>query len=140
VVWLNEAQFYLGAPAGGLGERVASGLRELLRDPQRAPVLVLATLWPQYWDRLTYRPPADANDPHAQAREDPHAQARELLTGRDITVPTTFTAVQLRLLAATRDTRMVLAARAEDGRAAQFLAGAPDWPPVTGTPRRPPLR
>jgi hypothetical protein len=56
VVWLNEAQFYLQAADGGLGERVAAGLRELLRDPARAPVLVLATLWPQYWDTLTARP------------------------------------------------------------------------------------
>ena len=46
VVWLNEAQFYLDAADGGLGERVAAGLRELLRDPVRAPVLMLATLWP----------------------------------------------------------------------------------------------
>ena len=46
VVWLNEAQFYLDAAEAGLGERVAAGLRELLRDPARAPVLVLATLWP----------------------------------------------------------------------------------------------
>jgi len=40
VVWLNEAQFYLDA-GGGLGERVAAGLRELLRellrDPARTP-------------------------------------------------------------------------------------------------------
>ena len=56
VVWLNEAQFYLDAADGGLGERVAAGLRELLRDPARAPVLVLATLWPQFWDSLTARP------------------------------------------------------------------------------------
>jgi hypothetical protein len=55
VVWLNEAQFYLGAP-GGAGERVAAGLRELLRDPARGPVLVLATLWPEYWGELTRRP------------------------------------------------------------------------------------
>ena len=43
VVWLNEAQFYLDPAEAGLGERVAAGLRELLRDPGRAPVLVLAT-------------------------------------------------------------------------------------------------
>ena len=49
VVWLNEAQFYLDAP-GGLGERIAAGLREALRDPARGPVLVLATLWPQHWE------------------------------------------------------------------------------------------
>jgi hypothetical protein len=54
VVWLNEAQFYLDAD-GGLGERVAAGLRELLRDPAWAPVLVLATLWPGFWDTLTAR-------------------------------------------------------------------------------------
>ena len=66
VVWLNEAQFYLDAE-DELGERVAAGLRELLRDPARAPVLVLATLWPGFWDALTARP-AGRDDRHAQAR------------------------------------------------------------------------
>ena len=89
VVWLNEAQFYLDVADGGLGERVAAGLRELLRDPARAPVLVLATLWPQFWDGLTARPAGGA---------DPHAQARELLAGHDITVPAAFTAAQLQRL------------------------------------------
>src|SRR6202007_177569 len=37
VVWLNEAQFSLEVAEGGLGEQVAAGLRELLRDPGRAP-------------------------------------------------------------------------------------------------------
>ena len=83
VVWLNEAQFYLDVADGGLGEQVAAGLRELLRDPARAPVLVLATLWPQFWDGLAARPAGGA---------DPHAQARELLAGHDITVPAAFTA------------------------------------------------
>ena len=45
---LNEAQFYLDVTDGGLGERVAVGLRQLLRDPGRALVLVLATLWPEF--------------------------------------------------------------------------------------------
>jgi len=48
VVWLNEAQFYLDPAEAGLGERVAAGLRELLRALGRAPVLVLATMWPQF--------------------------------------------------------------------------------------------
>jgi len=86
VVWLNEAQYYLDPADGALGERVAAGLRELLRDPARAPVLVLATLWPRYWDTLTARPAGGA---------DPHAQARELLAGHDITVPAAFTPAQL---------------------------------------------
>ena len=118
VVWLNEAQFYLDVADGGLGERVAAGLRELLRDPARAPVLVLATLWPQYWHTLTARPPDGA---------DPHAQARELLAGHEITVPAAFTAVQLDQLSKTGDPRLAQAAAvAQDGQVIQFLAGAPE--------------
>jgi len=118
VVWLNEAQFYLDVPDGGPGERVAAGLRELLRDPARAPVLILATLWPQYWDTLTARPPGGA---------DPHAQARDLLAGSDIAVPATFTPAQAAQLAGSQDARLALAARlAADGQVTQFLAGAPE--------------
>ena len=117
VIWLNEAQFYLDAP-GGLGERVAAGLREQLRDPDRDPVLVLATLWPQFWDTLTTRPSA--------GQDDLHAQARELLSGRDITVPAAFTAAQVRMLAGAADPRLAMAAAARDGEVIQFLAGAPE--------------
>jgi hypothetical protein len=117
VVWLNEAQFYLDAP-DGLGEQVAAGLRELLRHPGRGPVLVLATLWPQFWDTLTARPPA--------GQDDPHAQARELLSGQDITVPAAFTADQVEMLAGTADPRLAMAATARDGQVVQFLAGAPE--------------
>ena len=118
VVWLNEAQFYLDVADGGLGERVAAGLRELLRDPARAPVLVLVTLWPGFWNTLTARPPGGA---------DPHAQARELLAGHDIPVPAAFTPAQAGQLAGSGDARLVLAARlAVDGQVIQFLAGAPE--------------
>jgi RNA polymerase sigma factor (sigma-70 family) len=118
VVWLNEAQFYLNTPDSDLGERVAAGLRGLLRDPARAPVLVLATLWPQFWDRLTARPLGSA---------DPHAQARELLSGRDIPVPATFTAAQLQSLGQVGDSRLAMAAAAApDRHITQFLAGAPE--------------
>ena len=117
VVWLNEAQFYLDAEAG-LGERVAAGLRELLRNPAKDPVLVLATMWPRFWDTLTARP-ADGDDRHAQARE--------LLAGHDITVPAAFTPAQMGQLADAGDARMTLAARsAPDGEVIQFLAGAPE--------------
>ena len=118
VVWLNEAQFYLDVQEGGLGERVAAGLRELLRDPARTPVLVLATLWPQFWDALTARPPGHV---------DPHAQARELLVSHDITVPATFTEAQLEQLRESEDPRLTQAAEAaEDGQVIQFLAGVPE--------------
>jgi uncharacterized protein YidB (DUF937 family) len=118
VVWLNEAQFYLDVADGGLGERVAAGLRELLRDPARAPVLVLTTLWPEFWDGLTARPAGGT---------DPHAQARELLAGWDITVPAAFTAAQLQRLSQAGDARLAQAAAgAQDGQVIQFLAGAPE--------------
>ncbi len=118
VVWLNEAQYYLDPTDGALGERVAAGLRELLRDPARAPVLVLATLWPRYWDTLTARRDKGA---------DPHAQARELLAGHDITVPAAFTPAQLDQLGKAEDARLALAAAtAQDGHVIQFLAGAPE--------------
>jgi uncharacterized protein YidB (DUF937 family) len=119
VVWLNEAQFYLDVAAGGLGERVAAGLRELLRDPARAPVLVLATLWPEFWGRLTARLSADVADPYAQARE--------FLSGRDISVPAAFTAAQRQQLVDAADPRLARAAEAaEGGQVIQFLAGAPE--------------
>ena len=117
VVWLNEAQLYLET-ADERGGRVAAGLRELLRDPGRAPVLVLATLWPEYWHTLTARPAGG---------EDRHAQARELLAGHNVTVPAAFTPAQLSQLARAADMRMALAARsAPDGEVIQFLAGAPE--------------
>ncbi|MEV0584571.1 hypothetical protein [Nonomuraea sp. NPDC050310] len=118
VVWLNEAQFYLAPDQ--LGEQVASGLRELLRDTRRGPVLVLATLWPQYWDALTTRPEAGAPDPHAQARE--------LLTGHMIAVPDAFTRPDLQAMTdrAKGDPRLAEASEhAADGQITQYLAGAP---------------
>ena len=117
VVWLNEAQFYLDTP-DGLGEQVAAGLRELLRDRARRPVLVLTTMWPSFWASLTSRP---TNDP------DLHAQARELLTGRDITVPSRFNLAQLAQLNQAGDVRLSQAAKgAQDGQIIQFLAGVPE--------------
>jgi hypothetical protein len=118
VVWLNEAQFYLDPAEAGLGEKVAAGLRELLRDPGRAPVLVLATVWPGFWATLTVRPAAG---------EDQHPDARELLAGHDIPVPAKFTLAQLSQLTQSADVRMRLAAgSAPDGEVIQFLAGAPE--------------
>ena len=82
-------------------------------------MLVLATLWPEFWNTLTARPPGDGADPHAQARE--------LLEGRDISVPLAFTAAQLQQARETGDPRLAQAAAgAEDGQVIQFLAGAPE--------------
>ncbi|MFI9836305.1 hypothetical protein ACIHFD_04690 [Nonomuraea sp. NPDC051941] len=120
VVWLNEAQFYLQDQTGDehtRGEQVAAELRELLRDPQRAPVLVLATLWPERWDVLT-----------SPAQPDRHAHARQLLIGRDIPVPTAFTDADRDVLIgqASHDPRLAEAARyARAGHITQYLAGVP---------------
>ncbi|MFI1386355.1 tetratricopeptide repeat protein [Embleya sp. NPDC020886] len=118
VVWLNEAQFYL-EPAG-VGERVAAELRELLRDPTRRPVLVLATLWSDpHWTTLTATP--------AAGTPDSHAQARALLTGTDLRVPEAFTGTDLDAVRerAVEDPRLVNALVAgDDGRVTQYLAGA----------------
>ena len=116
VIWLNEAQLYLDTPDG---EEVAAALRELLRDDKRAPILILATLWPEHWSTLTTRPGYSAPDPHAQARE--------LLAGCDISVPSAFNETQLRELADADDPRLLQAASyASDGEVAQYLASAPE--------------
>ena len=91
VVWLNEAQFYLDVAEAGWANGSPPGCGTCCATRPARPVLVLATLWPQFWDALTARP---AGGP------DPHAQARELLAGRDITVPAAFTAAQLQQLRA----------------------------------------
>jgi hypothetical protein len=122
VVWLNEAQHYLLTTPAALGERVAAGLRELLRDPGRRPVLVLATVWPEYWAALATPPAPVPGEP------DPHAQARDLLAGADIPVPDAFAGPALAALHAAcgDDPRLAEAgARAGHGRVTQYLAGAP---------------
>jgi uncharacterized protein YidB (DUF937 family) len=116
VVWLDEAQRYLDT-GDDTGERVAAGLHALLGDPGRGPVLVVATLWPEYWSTLTTR-----TDP------DRHAQARDLLSGHKIDVPEHFSPAALSRLAkeAGADPRLAEAAdRAADGQITQYLAGAP---------------
>ncbi|MER7455652.1 hypothetical protein [Micromonospora sp. NPDC126480] len=122
VVWLNEAQHYLLVTANpALGEKIAAGLRTLLEDPDRGPVLVLATLWQEYWDILTSRPPA--------GQPDPYAQARVLLDGTEVRVPEAFTSdADLRDVArASGDPRLHQAIEnAEANRVAQYLAGVPE--------------
>ncbi|MEV7318362.1 hypothetical protein AB0N56_36280 [Streptomyces microflavus] len=121
VVWLNEAQHYLGDRA--VGEQVAAAVHALLIDPERAPVLVLGTLWPKYFKQYTALP-------DAEGEEDPHSRVRELLAGRTESVPDAFDAAALAaasVLAAGGDGLLADAltrARA-DGRLSQDLAGVP---------------
>ncbi|MFI9585765.1 tetratricopeptide repeat protein [Streptomyces sp. NPDC052236] len=120
VVWLNESQHYLLTPGNPAGEEIAAGLRELLRDRRRGPVLVLGTMWPEYRATLMTEPLAQ--------EKNPHAQARLLLTGREIAVPGHFDGAAMHDLksAAAADPRLAIAAeRAAGGGITQYLAGAP---------------
>ncbi|WP_063753269.1 helix-turn-helix domain-containing protein [Streptomyces sp. NRRL S-87] len=120
VVWLNEAQHYLGDARRG--ERVAAALRALLTAPDRGPVLVLGTLWPEYARRYTA--------PHTPGAPDPHSHVRELLAGRIVPVAEVFDAKALReaTVRAKAGDRLLadaLGRAGTSGRVAQDLAGAP---------------
>ena len=120
VVWLNDLQHYLLTRSSDMSERVAAGLRRLLRDRARAPMLILGTLWPEHWASLMKS--SSAGGPGQRS------QACELLAGRTIRVPEAFTndgleAVQV---ASAHDPRLAEAlAHAYQGQIAQFLAGVP---------------
>uniref|UniRef100_UPI003F4992F8 hypothetical protein n=1 Tax=Streptomyces sp. CA-136453 TaxID=3240050 RepID=UPI003F4992F8 len=60
-IWLNELQRYVG-------EQAAAGLRNLLQDSTSGPVLVLATVWPEFFSALTAPPVPGGPDPYPQAR------------------------------------------------------------------------
>ncbi|MFE4019276.1 helix-turn-helix domain-containing protein [Streptomyces sp. NPDC059101] len=121
VVWLNEAQHYIGN--ADVGEQVAAALHTLLTHPDRRPVLVLGTLWPEYADQYTALPRPSAADPHSRVRE--------LLAGRTFTVPDTFAPEDLRAatdLAQNGDLLLAdtLTRARSHGRITQDLAGAPE--------------
>jgi len=104
VVWMNEAQDYLG----GDGEPVAARLRTLLADRSRAPVLVLGTLWPEH---------------HATLTQKPGTQVRQVLDGTVITVPNAFTGAALHQAAV----HLAWAVeKADAGQVTQYLAGGPE--------------
>ncbi|MFF8867497.1 helix-turn-helix domain-containing protein [Streptomyces sp. NPDC015139] len=121
VVWLNEAQHYLGDRAAG--ERIAAAVHRLLISPDRGPVLVLGTLWPAYAHQYTALPYPGGGDPHSRVRE--------LLSHRTVTIPDFFDAPALAAAAALAEDGDGLLADAltrthSDGRVTQDLAGAPE--------------
>ncbi|MGW5497751.1 hypothetical protein, partial [Streptomyces olivaceoviridis] len=120
VVWLNEAHHYLGDLTAG--ERIAAAIHHLLTSPQRGPVLVLGTLWPEYVKQYTALPPV--------GQADPHSRVRELLAGRTVRVPDSFDARALAAATALAEGGDRLLADAltrarVDGRLTQDLAGGP---------------
>ncbi|MEV5901312.1 hypothetical protein [Streptomyces sp. NPDC052127] len=121
VVWLNEAQHYLGDRA--VGEQIAAAVHRLLVSRERGPVLVLGTLWPEYAHQYTSLP--------APGAEDPHSRVRELLSGSTLTVPDVFDAQAVAAADALAECGDVLLGNAltrarTDGRVTQDLAGAPE--------------
>ncbi|MFB7945609.1 tetratricopeptide repeat protein [Kitasatospora phosalacinea] len=121
VVWLNEAQHYLGA-GQGLGERIAAALRTLISAPERSPVLILGTLWPEYvHDYMAVPEPG---------QRDLYSQVRALIADRRVELPEHFDTAAITAterMAASGDRQLSHAlAHARDGRLAQFLAGAPE--------------
>ncbi|WP_194858918.1 helix-turn-helix domain-containing protein [Streptomyces sp. SUK 48] len=121
VVWLNEAQHYLGDPR--VGEQIAAAVHGLLTEPARGPVLVLGTLWPEYAMQYTDLPRPN--------EVDPHSRTRELLAGRTVTVAEAFDQEALLAAATLAETGDGLLAQAlkhasDDGRVTQNLAGAPE--------------
>ena len=120
VVWLNEAHHYLGDPR--LGEQIGAALHEVLTS-SRGPVLVLATLWPEYARQFMALP--------RPGEQDPHSRVRELLAGRTLAVPETFDDEAVRAAARLAEHGDALLAdaltrAATTGRIAQDLAGAPE--------------
>jgi hypothetical protein len=119
VVWLNEAQEYLDGVRREVHERVAAELRDLLRDPDRAPVLMLGTIWPE---RLAPLVKSDGKQTNH------YSQTRELLAGSLIEVPEAFTGEETGLkVAASTDPRLASAVEMADGKwVTQYLAGVPE--------------
>ncbi|MFF8422577.1 tetratricopeptide repeat protein, partial [Streptomyces sp. NPDC015680] len=121
VVWLNEAQHYLGNRK--FGDRIAAAVRQLLLDEKRGPVLVLGTLWPEYAHHYTAPP--------TPGRDDPYSLVRELMAGHTLSVPDTFDAAALATATALAEQGDTLLADAltrsrNGGRITQDLAGAPE--------------
>ncbi|WP_434444398.1 hypothetical protein [Lentzea sp. E54] len=119
VVWLNEAQRYLLEPNFSLRAAIATGLRELLADETRGPVLLLATLWQGYWDQLTVKP--------EPGKPDELVAARRLIETAYVRVPDTFTNAEVADARKSKDRRLAAAANRVTGTGVtQDLAGAPD--------------
>jgi tetratricopeptide (TPR) repeat protein len=117
VLWLNESQIYLEAEDTNPAAVLLSGLLTSVR-----PVVIIGTLWPDYWH--AYMKPAEFGAP------DPHRQSRQLLGAAvKIDVPDTFTGQDLeaaRKLAG-EDPRLAIALATQRNRGViQVLAGGPD--------------
>ncbi|MEV4311343.1 hypothetical protein [Actinocrispum sp. NPDC049592] len=111
VLWLNETQNHLSGPSG---DAVAAWLRAVLDGSVPGPIVVLGTLWPQYWADLT-------------TVENPHTRALLQHSVKRVRVAERFTPEQLSQVRGNEDIdpRLAAAAIAKDGHVIQTLAGGP---------------
>ncbi len=118
VLWLNEIHNYISGPSG---QTVAAELHaQLTNENAVRPVVVVATLWPEFWATLTSEP-VSVYDPHLCARSLLESSVR-------ITVAEWFSAdsIQSLLKAPSTDPRLKLAARtASRGLVIQTMVGGP---------------
>lgn len=116
VVWLDEAQHYLADP-----NRLTVGTMRTLLNPDQ-PVVVVATMWPQWHERFTAAPPSDPGVP------DLHRHARQILTTMARVVRLgEFTRGERDCAAslAHADPRLAIALQESNFGPTQVLAGAP---------------
>jgi TPR repeat protein/transcriptional regulator with XRE-family HTH domain len=116
VVWLDEAQHYLADP-----NRLTVGTVRALLDSDQ-PVVVVATMWPQWHEQFTAAPPSDPGVP------DLHRHARQILTtmARVIRLAEFTRGERDRAASlAGEDSRLEIALQDPNFGPTQVLAGAP---------------
>jgi TPR repeat protein len=121
VIWLDEAQHYLTGP-----DRLTIAMTRTLLDPDH-PMVLVATMWPQWYEQLTTPPPADV--PLSDAEDiDPHRHARQILTtaAQPVRLATFSQAECARAkVLADEDPRLATALRDSHYGPTEVLAGAP---------------
>jgi len=114
VVWLDELQRHLG----GANALTAGTIRALLMAP--APVVLVGTLWPEWYTAYTARPDLGEQDPYRRERE-------VLELAEVVRVNARFSSAELARAedAAAEDDRIRAALTVSDYGLTQALAAAP---------------
>jgi hypothetical protein len=114
VVWLDELQRYLDGDHG----LTAAVIRALLAGP--GPVLIVGTLWPEYYAAYTAVPACGDEDPHARER-----QLLDLAAVVRIAPELSPAEEDSARVAAARDARLLVALESSGYGMTQTLAAAP---------------
>lgn len=119
VLWLNETHNHLSGPTGDLA---AATIRGLLDGSRGGPLVVVGTLWPQFWAEFVTQPRSGQRDESANARSLLQQRARrirvaERFSKQEVSALRSTSAVDPRLTAAV--------AASEDLQVIQTMAGGP---------------